>query len=331
MNGRPQVFLGFPVALAASAGAQQAPIDRKVLPVPEPSYPAITETDARRATAPPRFGGTMKGITVGVVAGFALASPLRGQQPAAPAAQAQDLARQLSNPVADLVSIPLQFNWDNGVGPDEATRLVLNIQPVVPFSLGERWNLIGRFIVPVIGQPPLTAGGAATFGTGDIVMSAFFSPKGGGTVWGVGPVFGLPTVADPALGSGKWSVGPTAVVLSQRGPWTFGGLVNHLWSVADATSQPRSDVTLTLIQPFLAYATAGGVTFGLNSEATANWEAASGEEWTVPILVQVSKVTRLGPFPFQIGVGGGPYVERPTGGPEWKLRMNFVLILPQAK
>jgi hypothetical protein len=249
----------------------------------------------------------------------------------APDQDAQALARKLSNPVADLVSIPFQFNWDNGVGPDEATRFILNIQPVVPFSLGDKWTLIGRFIVPVVGQPPLTAGGAAAFGTGDIIMSAFLSPKGGGITWGIGPVLGLPTVADPVLGSGKWSAGPTAVVLSQRGRWTVGGLVNHLWSFADATDQPRSNVNQTLIQPFLAYATPGGVTFGLSSEATANWEAESGEEWTVPILVQVSKITRLGPFPFQIGVSGGPYLERPSGGPEWKLRMVFTVILPKGK
>lgn len=241
---------------------------------------------------------------------------------------AEQLAKKLSNPIADLVSVPFQFNWENGVGVDDDLRFVLNAQPVVPFSVSENWNMIGRFILPFISQPPLTSGSDTAFGTGDIVASAFFSPKESKLVWGVGPVFGIPTTSDPALGSGKWSIGPTFVVLKQNGPWTYGGLVNHLWSFADTGDTERSDVNQSFIQPFLAYTTDKAVTFTVQSESTANWEADSDQRWTVPINVIVSKVTRFGPFPLSIAAGGGYYVESPEIGPDWKLRLAFTLILP---
>jgi hypothetical protein len=245
-------------------------------------------------------------------------------------AQAEDLAKQLSNPVADLVSIPFQFNWENGVGGQDGLRFVLNVQPVVPFSISENWNMIGRFIVPYLQQPAeLVPGSLAASGTGDIVASAFFSPKKGGLVWGVGPVFALPTTTDPLLGSGKWSVGPTAVVLKQTGPWTYGGLVNHLWSVADTSDVERRDVSQSFLQPFLAYTTKAALTFTLQSESTYDAKADSGEAWTVPVNVLASKVTRLGPFPFSIAGGAGYYVESPEAGPDWKLRLVFTVILPR--
>jgi hypothetical protein len=246
--------------------------------------------------------------------------------------EAQALAKSLSNPVADLVSLPMQFNWENGVGPNDAARFVMNFQPVVPFSLNEKWNLIGRWIMPYVAQPALAAGADPTSGLSDIIASAFFSPaQPSGVVWGIGPVFSLPTTTDPFLGSGKWSVGPTALVLKQSGPWTYGFLANHLWSVAGATNEDRADVNQTFLQPFVAYASPTGVTVALNSESSANWEAAEGEKWTVPINVMVNKITRLGPFPFQVGAGAGVYVASPDGGPEWKLRTQFVLILPRAR
>lgn len=260
--------------------------------------------------------------------------PHEGEHPFAAAApgtahSAEELAKKLANPISDLVSIPFQFNWNEGVGANDDLQFLLNVQPVLPMSVSEKWNLIGRFILPVLSQPPLVPGAPASFGTGDIVFSAFLSPKHSKLIWGVGPVFGMPTTTNPYLGSGKWSIGPTAVVLKQHREIVFGALVNQLWSFASTGDTERQSVNQMYLQPFLAYVTKTGVSYTLSSETTANWEADSGEQWTVPLIFQVSKVTKLGPFPFSMGIAAGYFLEAPEIGPKWKLRMNFVLLLPR--
>src|SRR5262245_4440527 len=146
----------------------------------------------------------------------------------APAADTAQLAKDLSNPIADLVSVPFQFNWEQGVGDQDATRTVLNVQPVVPFTLNDKWNLIGRWIMPLVSQPSLAPGMESTFGFSDITFSAFFSPKSSsGFTWGIGPAVVLPMTDDPTLGSGKWQAGPTIVMLKQSGSWTYGILANQ--------------------------------------------------------------------------------------------------------
>jgi len=256
-----------------------------------------------------------------------IASSARAQN--APAADTAQLAKDLSNPVADLVSVPFQFNWEQGVGDQDATRTVLNVQPVVPFTLNDKWNLIGRWIMPLVSQPSLAPGLDSTFGFSDITFSAFFSPKSSsGFTWGFGPAVALPMTDDPTLGSGKWQAGPTVVLLKQTGSWTYGVLANQLWSFADASDEDRPDVDRLFLQPFLAYHTPGGVTWSVNSESTYDRNAAHGDEWTVPINLAVSKVTRFGPFPFSIQGGYGYYADSPHIGPERKLRIAFTLILP---
>lgn len=243
---------------------------------------------------------------------------------------AEKLAKDLSNPIADLVSVPFQFNWDEGVGDLNATRTVLNVQPVVPFTLNDDWNLIGRWIMPFVSQPALAPGMDSTFGLSDITFSLFFSPKSSsGFTWGIGPAVVLPMTGDPLLGSAKWQAGPTVVMLKQTGAWTYGVLANQLWSFADASDEDRSDVDRTFLQPFLAYTTPAAVTYSVNSESTYDREAADGDEWTVPITFMISKVTRFGPFPFSIQGGYGYYAESPQAGPERRLRISFVLILPR--
>lgn len=252
------------------------------------------------------------------------------RQPGAsqPASQGQqeELARKLSNPISDLVSVPFQLNWEQNVGPNDETRFVLNVQPVIPFSISNDWNMIARVIVPFVSQPSLFDGGTPASGVSDVLASFFVSPKAGGLIWGVGPVVSLPSTSVPTLGTGKWSAGPTVVVLKQTGPWTVGALWNQLWSFSG--NDARNDINQMFLQPFLAYQAARTVTITVQSETSANWNVDE-DRWTVPINVLVSKLSTFGVFPasYQLGAGGFPV--HPQIGPSWKIRGAIVILLPR--
>jgi hypothetical protein len=241
---------------------------------------------------------------------------------------AADLAKQLSNPVAALISVPLQFNHDRELGPGRGgDRTTLNVQPVVPIDLNADWTLISRTIVPIVTQTDAVPGGGRQSGLGDIVQSVFFSPKAptaGGWIWGAGPVFLLPTASDDALGAKQWGAGPTAVVLKQASGWTVGALANHLWSFAGSSSRP--DVSATFVQPFVSYSTPDAWTFALNTESTYDWERA---RWSVPVNVSASKVLRIGGQLLSIGGGLRYWIESPEGAPQgWGFRLSLTLLFP---
>jgi hypothetical protein len=238
-----------------------------------------------------------------------------------------ELAKKLQNPVADLISVPLQNNWDFGIGPAEAMRYTVNIQPVIPLSLTRDWNLIIRTIMPVIYAESPVPGGDNRAGLGDILQSFFFSPKAptrGGWIWGAGPVFLYPSATDDALGTEKFALGPTAVVLRQQSGWTYGMLANHLWSVAGDSD--RADVNVTFVQPFLTYTTQTFTTFGVTTETTYDWE---NEQGTVPLNWFVQQLLKIGPQPVAFQLGARYYAEKPTGGPDWGLRFVMTLLFPK--
>jgi hypothetical protein len=248
--------------------------------------------------------------------------------PAAPAAgQSADLAKKLSNPISDLVSVPLQFNWQQKVGPLELSQFILNFQPVMPFELNKNWNMIARVIMPFIGQPPFLVNGDGANGIGDIEASFFFSPKTtkGGFTWGVGPIFALPASYQPTIGSGHWSIGPTAVALQQSGKLTIGVLGNQVWSVAG--DDRREDVNQMFLQPFLAYQATKTLTMTIQSESTADWEADT-DTWTIPINFEVGKLSTFGHFPASYQFGVGRFVAHPDSGPSWKIRAAIIILLP---
>jgi hypothetical protein len=262
---------------------------------------------------------------LGLCIAAATAAPLS----AAAQDSAADLAKKLSNPVAALISVPFQLNYDQDIGQARSgDRLALNLQPVVPIGLNADWNLISRTIVPLVGQDEVFAGAGSQSGLGDVVQSVFFSPKAptaGGWIWGAGPVFLLPTGTDDLLSARKWGAGPTAVVLRQASGWTYGALANHIWSFAGDAD--RADVSATFIQPFLSYTTPDAWSYTVNTESTYDWEK---KQWTVPVNLLAAKVTRIGGQLLSIGGGVRYWASGPDGGPHgWGLRFSVTLLFPK--
>ena len=249
-----------------------------------------------------------------------------------------NLAKDLQNPVAGLITVPMESRVD--VGPGSTWRYTLNLQPVIPFELSHDWLMVSRTILPFVCAPKPVGGepsfdnvsdsavvkrGPTLGGIGDLTQSFFLVPKEspGGWIWGAGPVFRMPTASREFFGQGQWGAGPTAVVLRQDGPWTCGMLANHVWSFAGWGPQ---DVSTTFLQPFLAYTTESNTSFGLGSEAGYDWENG---QWVVPVDLSVSQLVRIGKLPLSLGLGGRLYAERPNGGPTWGVSLTVTFMFPQ--
>jgi len=245
-----------------------------------------------------------------------------------PDAAAAELAKNLANPLAAMISVPFQFNWDSNYGANQdGSKFLLNIQPVIPITLNAEWNLISRTILPVVsedGVPP----GTKESGVGDISESLFFSPVAptkNGWIWGAGPVLLLPTATQDVLGAKKWGAGPTAVVLKQANGWTLGLLASHVWSFAGDAD--REDLSNSLLQPFLSYTTKTFTTFSMNTETTYDWKA---KQWTVPINIHVAQLLKIGKLPIQFQVGARYWASSPEAGPHgWGGRFAVTLLLPK--
>lgn len=268
-----------------------------------------------------RHGKWMVSLAIGALA---LATTARAQDD-----QAAELAKKLANPVASLISVPLQYNDDSYGGTNDgasASRLV--IQPVIPFSLNDDWNLITRTIIPLVDQQDFPIAALNESGLGDTTSSLYFSPQSptaGGLIWGLGPVFLLPTATDEALGTEKWGIGPTGVVLKQSGPWTVGFLAGHIWSVAG--EDDRADISATTLQPFFSYTTKTHTTVGAYTESAYDWK---GEEWSVPLIVQAGQLFKIGPQILQLAVAAKYWATAPDNAQEgWGLRVQLTLLYPR--
>jgi hypothetical protein len=243
-----------------------------------------------------------------------------------------DLAKKLNNPVADLISVPFQNNWDFGFGPDNAMRYTLNIQPVIPVSITTDWNLIVRTILPVIYAQSPVNGGLDHHGFGDTIQSFFLSPKAPvhGWIMGAGPVLLFPTATDGALGGEKYGAGPTLVVLKQESGWTYGLLANQIWSITG--NSDRDNISASFLQPFLAYTTKTYTTFTLNTESTYNWEATD-TRWTIPINLMASQLVKIGGKPISFQLGYRYYADnphsRPDTGPDAGIRFAVIFLFPK--
>lgn len=257
-------------------------------------------------------------------AAVALAAPALAQDD-----QAAEMAKKLSNPVASLISVPLQYNNDEyGGANDGASVSKLIVQPVVPFSVNEEWNLITRTLIPISEQQDFPIPAFNESGLNDITTSLFFSPKAptpSGWIWGAGPVILLPTASEDVLGTEKFGLGPTGVALKQSGPWTVGILAGHVWSVAG--NEDRDDVNATTLQPFFSYTTATHTTVGAYTESAYDWQR---DQWQVPLIIQAGQILKIGPQIFQLAVAGKYWAEAAEDGQEgWGARVQLTLIYPQ--
>jgi len=240
-----------------------------------------------------------------------------------------ELAKKTQNPVASLISIPLQNRMNFGIGPNHRTQNVLNVQPVVPISLNSEWNLITRTIMPIIKQPDIATTNDNTWGLGSTLFTALLSPANSGSViWGAGPAIQLPTTTDDQLGSRKWGAGPSVVVLTIQGPWVIGAISNQVWSIAGNNDRPNTSTFFT--NAFINYNLSDGWYLTSSPIITANWEATSGNKWTVPVGGGFGKIQRIGGLPFNLSVAAYENVVRPDPGADWELRLQIALLLPKS-
>jgi hypothetical protein len=252
----------------------------------------------------------------------------RDEAAAAQDSAAADLQKAVQNPVASLISVPVQNNSNFGVGSYDRTQNVLNIQPVIPAKLSEKWMLISRIIQPIVWQPYPGETTGGEFGFGDMNPTFFLSPKKPGKViWGVGPAFVIPTATNDLLGQGKLSIGPSVVALAQPKHWTIGALTNNVWSVAGSGGRP--DVNQMLLQYFINYNMKKGWYLSSSPILTADWQASSGNIWTIPFGGGIGRVTKLGFQPVNITAQFYGNAVHPEGASPWGMRLQIAFLFPK--
>ncbi|MGB5236100.1 MAG: hypothetical protein WBM43_01205 [Flavobacteriaceae bacterium] len=242
---------------------------------------------------------------------------------------ASALAKKAQNPIANMISVPIQNNTNFGLGPFDRNQNVLNIQPVIPVSLGN-WNLINRTIIPITSQPNLFAESGGEFGLGDIVYQGFFTPAGGGNVtWGVGPVLTLPTATDASLGAGKWSAGPAAIVVAFPGKFVLGAVVYNAWSFAGQSN--RAAVNQGVLQYFVNYNLPKAWYLTSAPIISVNWNGAEDNKWIVPFGAGAGKIFAIGKQKFNGNVSAYWNAAKleAIDGPDWTLRFQLAFLFPK--
>jgi hypothetical protein len=260
--------------------------------------------------------------------GLAILAILLAAQTAS-ARDAEALAKESQNPVSDLVTLPIEENFGFG-GLDGATQHVVNVLPVYPLKVHERWLLINRAIIPaLIDLPPSVTGADDEVGLGDINLTTFVSPQGLSDKFsfGLGPSLTVPSATDEVLGTGKWTLGPSFVFLMEQGPWVTGFLIANSWSIGGESD--RDDVNAGVLQPWLYYNFRNGAYVFYEPVITVDWKAESGEKWTVPVGIGVGKIFQIGSQFMNVQIAGFYNAERPTGSPEWTIRPQIQFLFPK--
>jgi hypothetical protein len=249
---------------------------------------------------------------------------------------AEDLAKIAQNPVGNLISVPFQENAYFNVGPLEGTQNVLNIQPVIPVSISDDWNIITRTILPIVSIPEFSPARGSASGIGDVQFSAFLSPaKPGAWIWGVGTIAQLPTHSNDLLGNKNAGLGPTFVVLhlEHGSPWVYGVLANNVWSVGGSATSSVSTAprySNGLVQPFLNYNFPSAFYLTSSPIITANFTAPGSQVWTVPMGGGVGKLFKIGRLPVNMQFSGYYNVVRPEYAGNWSIRAQVQFMFPKS-
>lgn len=236
----------------------------------------------------------------------------------------EDLAKKAQNPIANMISLPFQMNTSYGIGEDKRTSNVLNIQPVVPISLGEKWNLVTRTIIPIVTVPDYSdAGKSSVTGLSDITLSMFFVPKESKVIWGLGPIIQLPTTTNDAVGPNEFGLGPSLILVLMKGKWVYGGTMNNVWSIGN------TNLNQFLLQYFINYNLPKSWYLSSAPIITANWKAEAGNKWVVPFGGAVGKIFNIGKLPINAQLGGFYVAVKPEGGANWQSRIQVQLLFPK--
>ena len=247
-----------------------------------------------------------------------------------------EIAKASQNPLTAMYSLPIQNNTYFSIGPNNKTKNVANLQPVIPFDLNDDWTVVTRTILPVTSTPGLNPNIPynRTFGLGDATFTAFFTPKNtgdSGWLWGIGPSLYFPTATDTDLGTEKWGAGLSGVALKMDGKWVYGALLANVWSFAGTGQDAGLErVNAMTIQPFINYNLDDGWFITTVPIITANWEADSDHTWTVPLGAGFGKAMKLGKIPMTVQLHAYYNVVTPDDyGEVWQMRIQGQLLFPR--
>jgi hypothetical protein len=239
-----------------------------------------------------------------------------------------DIAKKLANPIANMISVPLQYEFSRGVGATQGgSEQTLLFQPVMPFNLGGGDTFIVRPIVAGVREVNVQGASGqpySGYGIANVTIESFYAPNTNSSwIWGVGPYLQSPSGNSGKFGSQQTGVGVTGVVLNRAGPWTYGLLGYQSWNAGGNAAFGTQNNLYG--QPFVSYTTKDAITFSTNMEALYNYDTRRTSN---PLYVGASKLMVIGGVPFSFGAGPMYYVSNTPGGPSgWGARATATVVI----